>query len=339
MADAQERKGYKTYSHLQHLRRVPSEYEVVSTRLRYDYPGGFEISSEAPIPQWYAKHREGSAFQCTDWEKFYDPRQTFYRRYNEIQHRKETFVDQVLQRIDDTGSDENLSPEWLDVLRVGFAPFRYPGHALQMVSTYVGQMAPSGKITNTAAFQGADEMRRIQRIVYRTRQLDLSGRDFEHDDRKTWEDHPVWQPIRECLERLLIAWDWGEAYAGLNLVVKPHVDVLFNEEFGSLASLNGDAALGDILYSLNEDATWHRDWAMALARTAIEDTPENQEVLEGWVTKWYPLARNAIEGFRPIFEEMAPRTRTFDEVLASVDTRYSTFLSEIGLHVQVGTAT
>jgi methane/phenol/toluene hydroxylase len=45
------------------------------------------------------------------------------------------------------------------------APFRYAGHEFQMIASYVGQMAPSGRIVITAALQAADEMRRIQKIA------------------------------------------------------------------------------------------------------------------------------------------------------------------------------
>ena len=40
-----------------------------------------------------------------------------------------------------------------------------------MRAAYVAQMAPSSRITNCASFQTGDEMRRVQRIAYRTVQL------------------------------------------------------------------------------------------------------------------------------------------------------------------------
>ncbi len=40
-----------------------------------------------------------------------------------------------------------------------------------MRAAYVAQMAPSSRITNCASFQTGGEMRRVQRIAYRTVQL------------------------------------------------------------------------------------------------------------------------------------------------------------------------
>ena len=56
----------KTYSRLATSRRMPTEYEVVSTDLHYNYPDGFELSY-TPVAGWYLRHREGSKLRSTDW--------------------------------------------------------------------------------------------------------------------------------------------------------------------------------------------------------------------------------------------------------------------------------
>ena len=60
---------------------------------------------------------------------------------------------------------------WVDTLERLLPPLRYLYHGLQMLAAYVGQMAPSGRITIAAALQAADEMRRVQRIAYRMAML------------------------------------------------------------------------------------------------------------------------------------------------------------------------
>jgi hypothetical protein len=84
----------------------------------------------------------------------------------------------------------------LDVLSRVVAPLRYPGHGLQMVAFYIGQMAPSGWIVITAALQAADEMRRVQRIAYRVRQLQQLHHGFATDSRARWQNDTMWQPLR-----------------------------------------------------------------------------------------------------------------------------------------------
>ena len=84
-------------------------------------------------------------------------------------------------------------------------------------------MAPSSFITNAAYFQAADELRRIQWTAYRAKSLAL-----DHDaalassahTRHRWEEDAAWQRIREAVEKMLIAYDWGEAFVALHLTVK-----------------------------------------------------------------------------------------------------------------------
>ena len=73
-----------------------------------------------------------------------------------------------------------------------------------MVASYIGQMAPSGRIVITAALQAGDEMRRVQRIAYRVRQLQQFYRGFATDSKARWQTDAMWQPLRIAIEKLLI---------------------------------------------------------------------------------------------------------------------------------------
>ena len=89
-------------------------------------------------------------------------------------------------------------------------------------------------------------MRRVQRIAYRTVQLAGPPSDDEAvaRQRPTWEDAAAFQPLRELIERALVAYDWGESFVVTNAVIKPHIDRLVNQEIaGTLATANGDPIL------------------------------------------------------------------------------------------------
>ncbi len=256
----------RTYWHLQHLTRKPSEYDIATSRLSYHATRGFEV--DVAVAEWYARYQRGSPLTCRDWEAFRDPRETTYTRYTEIQTAREVFVDGLLRSIDGTDYDAALSPAWLATLSRVLAPLRYAVHGLQMIAAYVGHMAPAGRITIASAFQTADEVRRLQRLAYRMRQLQESHPDFGRDSKAVWEGDPMWQPLREAVEKLLVAYDWGEAFAGLNLVLKPAFDELFMTHFARLARRSGDDLLERMFGSLHEDCHWHREWSLALTRTA-----------------------------------------------------------------------
>jgi toluene monooxygenase system protein E len=295
----------KTYWHLLQQRRMPTEYEIVTSKLLCYTGEGFtgkRFELDVPLLDWYKRFQQDSPLNCTSWENFRDPRETTYTKYTEIQRDKEIFVDGILEEIDSSGYDGRLSPCWLHVLSRVVAPLRYPGHGLQMLASYVGQMAPSGRIVITATLQAGDEMRRVQRIAYRVRQLQHVYSGFASDSKARWQTDPLWQPLRIAIEKLLICYDWGESFVGLNLVLKPLIDEIFMNHLSNLALREGDHLLGQVFYSLNEDCRWHREWTQALIRMVIEDNSQNRGTIQAWIEKWHPVATRALQAFVPLFE-------------------------------------
>lgn len=326
----------KTYWHLLQQRRMPTEYEIVTSKLLCYTGEGFtgkRFELDVPLRDWYKRFQQESPLICSSWEKFRDPRETTYTKYTEIQRDKEIFVDGILEEIDSSGYHGRLSPRWLRVLSRVVAPLRYPGHGLQMVASYIGQMAPSGRIVITATLQAGDEMRRVQRIAYQVRQLQRIYLGFASDSKERWQSDPLWQPLRMAIEKLLICYDWAESFVALNLVLKPMVDDLFMNHLSDLALREGDHLLGQVFYSLNEDCLWHRQWSQALTRMAIEDNSVNSATIQGWIEKWYPVAAGAVQALVPLFEgkledaHMPP----LEGVTQKIDKFYRDYLSSMGL--------
>jgi toluene monooxygenase system protein E len=316
--------GRRTYWHLEALNRKPSEYEIVTTGLLYHPERGFEV--ETPIAEWYRRHQKASPLALSEPDRFRDPRDTTYTKYVALQKDKEIYVDGLLESIERTNYDRALDAAWVRTLGRVLAPLRYPVHALQMTAAYVGQMAPGSRITIAALFQAADEMRRIQRFAYRMRLLAETQPGFGRDARALWQDDPLWQPLRELLEKLLVAYDWGESFAALNLVVKPIFDELFLTQFGALADRSGDPLLARILQSLHEDALWHREWSAALVRLLVAERAEHAGILRTWIQRWRDPATRAAAAFGPVFGAAA-----FAGVMESLHAACSAFWSSAGI--------
>jgi toluene monooxygenase system protein E len=204
-----------------------------------------------------------------------------------------------------------------------------------MIASYIGQMAPGGRITIAAALQSADEMRRIQRIAYRVRQLQQVYPGFAADSRALWQTDPVWQPLREVVEKLLIAYDWAESFVGLNLVVKPLVDELFMKCVSDLALRHDDYLLGQIFYSLNEDCQWHREWTESLIRMAIEDHASNKDTIQAWIDRWHPLAARAVRAFALLLEDTLKATEIPppEPIEEAINRYYCDYLRSMDLEV------
>ncbi|MEE6138089.1 aromatic/alkene monooxygenase hydroxylase subunit beta [Mycobacterium sp. 050128] len=301
MTTAQPR-PLKTWSIAGNTRRKPTEYEAVTGNFHYHFnrqPAPFDLDPNSAINRWYLKHREGSPLQAENWEGFRDPAALNYRRYIALQHDREVYAEGVVDHYEALDHAATLEADWVETLNRVYMPARYLLHVLQITSLYVGQLAPSAYITNAAFFQAADELRALQWIAYRAKSLSLiHGTQLANTEatRRIWETDEAWQPARETLERLLLAYDWGEAFVALNLVVKPALDALLKEAFVDLANRNGDGLTAALLQESRVDTTRNQAWNVALARYALAANPGNRAVIDGWIEKWRPLAEHATDG-------------------------------------------
>ena len=294
-------KPLKTWSYLSKNRRRPSEYEIVSAGLHFsaDNPEcPWEQDAGIFMNQWFRKNREGSPLSHEDWDGFRDPDEMVYRTYNILQDGQENYVDGLFKEFDDLEHDETLEREWAHRLLELYSPARYQLHGIQMASAYITQMAPASTITNCATFQAADSLRWLSHVAYRTKQLQLSWPDlgFGAKEREIWETAPQWQGFRKLTEMVLVAYDWGEAFVALNLVLKPSVDEALLRQLAHTARRHGDTMLGFLLDAQFSDSERSRRWSGALVQHALQNEA-NLDVLNEWVMKWLPLGDAAIEDY------------------------------------------
>lgn len=294
-------KPLKTWSHLAGKRRKPSEYEVVTPRLQYstdnpDLP--WMIGPNETLNVWYRKYRNACPLKHDDWDAFRDPDQMIYRNYTVIQDGQEHYVDGLLEEHRDIDHDEGLSEDWVEVLTKLYTPGRYLVHTVQMASAYLFIIAPASTISVCTMFQSSDQFRWVSHIAYRTAELveHRPGKGFGKDERRCWEEDGAWQGFRELMERILVAYDWGETFTALNLVAKVAIDEAFLRQFGNAARRNGDALLALMADAQLRDSDRSRRWTKALVEMLLEKDG-NKKVLEDWIGKWVPLGDQAIDAF------------------------------------------
>lgn len=277
--------GQKTYGHLLDAQRRPSLYEIVSSQLHY-YPAlGFSV--DTPIRAWYEKYQSASAFNDLDLEAFSDPRRTTYTSYTQLQNQRETYINGLLDSVV-SGDDQALPAAWLDCLAQVFAPLRYPCHGLMMMTGYLSSMAPGSRVTIAAAFQAADEIRRINGLARRLHQLRASHPDLGQDAKHRWQEEPAWQGIRRVIEQSLTVYDWSQCFVTLNLALKPSFDHLCTDTLATRARASGDNITAQLLASLALDTQWQRDWSRELLRLVLEQSPGCRDTVEDWLQRYTP---------------------------------------------------
>lgn len=305
IVNSQSRKRKKPWS-LWTEKRVPSEYEAVTYKFHNHFrnePAPFELSENWGVNVFYKTNREGSALVAAvgDWEGYRDLRAYTYRRYVEDQKDREVYCDNLIDEFESRNHYETLAPDWLEFLADHYMPVRFPGHAAQMSAVYIGQMAPSAFVTNTFYFQMANEMRRVQRQAYlaQVMAMDTARPHLADSDRAraAWTGGATWQGLRELVEKQLCAYDFGEAFASRQLVLRPLFDHLFNTEFARIAEANGDR----LLAMLHDDFRTH-DESYAVENTrgfvayAVGRADGNAGLLRDLAARWMPLGEKAVRG-------------------------------------------
>lgn len=284
----------RSYWHLEPRRRVPSDYEIGSSHLLYYRGRGFAV--QTPVVDWYERFQAGSPLGMGDLEEFADPLQTTYSTYVARQAERESFVSSLLRSIEGTDYDRRLGRDWIECLERTLPVLRFPCHGMQMVAAYLAQLSPSGRVAILGLFQVGDEMRRIQRFAVRMHQLRASYPSFGDQSKREWCDAVAWQPLRRCIEQLLVSYDHGEAFVVLNLLLKPAFDRVFLEGLERAADAAGDLVLGKLLFSLGEDAAWHRSWARAFIDHVTAESPQNLACVCEWIEGWTGPVREGLAG-------------------------------------------
>ncbi|MEV0227170.1 toluene hydroxylase [Streptomyces sp. NPDC050704] len=326
----------KTWSALGQLGRIPSEYEVVTHHLNYTTRPGraaaLESNPTTPANMWFLTYRDKSPLQAHDWTGFRDPDEITYRTYVTMQDEQETVVEGVLDEYDAVRHDTRLHDRWVDCLATLFTPTRFPVHALQMCTAYLGLMAPASYISNCSVFATGDLLRRVSLVAYRTRQLaDASDSSIGRAERNTWQHNEAWQPTREALEKLLTAYDWGECFTAMNLVLRPTLDQILVRQLAHVAHDNDDELTWLLLGNLAADSDRCTRWSTALAEYAIGQHQGNRDVLQRWVARWTPRAEAAAAGLSRLFEDLPPRGRAAETVERAAHLARHHVLREAGL--------
>jgi len=326
----------KTWSSLGQLGRIPSAYEIVTHDLNYtaraNRTSALESNPTTPANMWFLTYRDKSPLQAEDWRGFRDPDEITYRKYVTMQDEQETIVEGILDEYGPSGHDAVQPPEWVECLATLFTPTRFPVHALQMCTAYLGHIAPASYISNCAVFAAGDLLRRVSLVAYRTKQLAGETRSsIGSSERAVWEGNEAWQPAREALEKLLTAYDWGECFTAMNLVLRPTLDQILLGQLANVAHDNNDDLTWLLLGNLAIDAERAVRWSTALAQYAIEQRAGNRDVLQHWADRWAVRAEAAAAGLGQLFEQLPIGGRSAQTVENAANSARRRVLNEAGL--------
>lgn len=330
--------GHRRFVWFEPAGRLPTEYEMFTIGqqsspkewLDVDWPLRFD-DGRPPYSE------DSTAIRSSDWERFRDPSQLWYRPYVSDTNQEEQSLERLIGQALADGIGGSIGKTWRsEVLEKYYPVWPFVEYGLFVALCHPIREALGDSVMFAMAFQAADKMRHLQDIVHLT--FDLAGAIPGYSDagaRDAWMSDPVLVPTREVIESMMTAEDWMEVVVAINLVFEPLVGDLMKTEFmARSASRNGDPVSPMIIATTRRCSDRHRAAASELVRTLTSD-PEhgatNRATITGWVSSWEPAVRRAADALSAVFEiegiEAPDRQASVDRVING----FTSLRSDLGL--------
>jgi propane monooxygenase small subunit len=193
-------------------------------------------------------------------------------------------------------------------------------------------------INNALAVCAAHKLRFAQDLILYN--LDISEQLDGFDGaahRAAWHQDPVWQGVRENVERLTGTYDWAEAFFATALVFEPLVGELFRSHFVmQCAALQGDFVTPALMGVGEADAQRDERAARRLFELLVTDPAhgaENRAQLQNWLATWVPRSMGAARQLQPVWSQVSEKVVTFEDSLRRAKDRFGDLVEGLGLDV------
>jgi propane monooxygenase small subunit len=331
----------RTFTYFTPQKRRASVYEDVTVDVQPDperYLSQGWIYGFANGPGGYPK--EWTALKSSNWHEFRDPNeeweQTIYRNgANSVRQ-----VSQNLANAKAEHSFKSWNRAWIKAVERHIGAWAHAENGIGLhVYTRAQRDAPTNMINNALAVAAAHKIRFAQDLILYN--LDISE-ELEGFDGKAhqaaWQDDPVWQGVRENVERLTGTRDWAEAFFATAIVFEPLVGELFRSNFVmQCAALQGDFVTPALMGVGEADAHREERGARQLFEMLLNDPEyggENRAQLQDWLAVWAPHSIKAARQLQPVWSQVSEKVVTFEDSLDRAKARFGDLLGALGLESQ-----
>ena len=158
--------------------------------------------------------------------------------------------------------------------------------------------------------------------------------------KSAWAEDPVWQGVRENVERLTAIKDWAEAVFAANVVFEPLVGELFRSNFVMQAAApNGDYVTPSIMGAGENDFDRDLRYTTELFSMLSDDAAygsQNVATMEEWLATYVPLSLKAARTLQPVWSQALVKPVTFENSLDKSKNRFEAILTSLKLRVPEG---
>ncbi len=231
-----------------------------------------------------------------DWDAWEDPFHMNYRRYIEVQAKKEFSFHPTREsfaRFDDV---DRVDRRWLEGVKIVYPYLLLGEYGANRSHARVSRYAPAPALRQAAFYQSIDELRHSQNHIYQLRVLNQAG-DEGYDGWSDWmRKHFLLRPSRQVFEDMLSCDNIFESIVALNLAVEVGFTNLIFIAIPHTAANNGDTALAQEFLTTQSDETRHMAIGQSTVRTLLEADDRNLDRIQYWFDKWFWLNHRAVAG-------------------------------------------
>lgn len=228
-----------------------------------------------------------------DWDRWEDPFHMNYRRYVEIQNKKEVSFHPARTAFDRYKIVGNLDQRWMEGVKLTFPFLMAAEYAANRVHARTARYAPAAALRTAAFYQSIDELRHSQNHLYEMRRIQRASGAFNNWAR--WRDHHF--EIRGGLatyQDILGCDNIFESIIALNLCAEVGLTNLIFVGIPQVAAINGDVELAQEFLTTQSDETRHMALAQSTVHTLLQGDDRNLVPLQYWFDKWFWLQHRAI---------------------------------------------
>jgi len=278
---------------------------------------------------------EWTAAKSSDWHWFRDPNgeweQTIYKNNARLVRQ----VEQSIANARSEGAFERWSKVWTGIVARHVGAWMHPEHGLGMHVFLPAQRdAPTNMINNAISVNSMHKLRIAQDLALFNLELSEARSDFEGQAHlEAWNRDPIWQTVRENVERLTEIRDWCEAVVAANLAFEPLVGELFRSGFVmATAAANGDFVTPSIMgvaeSDFERDLAYTKDLVSGLTHDE-QYGKENRELFNRWLSVPIATSLQAARSLAPIWSEAEHSAVSFEDTLSRARERTREILGEL----------
>jgi phenol hydroxylase P1 protein len=290
-------------------------FDQVARRIGADKPASryleatLELQPEVNFhyrPQWDPDHeiydKRRTAIVMEDWYALLDPRQYYYGSWTMTRARQQDAAERNFEFVTKRNLLDNLTPQSRKVIETFVLPLRHLEYAANLNNCHITAYGYGTAVTQAAMMCAQDRLGIAQYLTRIGLLLDGNSGAVLQAAKTAWQSDPVWQPMRDLAETLLVTKDWFELYLAQNFALDGLVYPLIYEQLDVALTANGGSAFSMLTEFMGEWYEEHVRWVDQTIKVAAGESAQNKSQLQQWLERWgssalaalQPVARQAL---------------------------------------------